>query len=77
VDAAKRACGSAVGEPRAAIVAGSGEFLADRVAQQAIAPGGSILSLSKSWGTIASSAGCAFALLTLAVEREGELGASP
>ena len=57
--AAARACRATIGHPRFAIVAGSGEFLARRLAQRIIEPGGTILGLNKAWGPVASSAGCA------------------
>jgi len=66
---AERACRSAIGRPTDAVVAGSGEFLARRLAQRIIEPGGSIVSLKKAWGTGPSSAGCAYALCALASER--------
>jgi hypothetical protein len=50
-------------------VAGSGEFLARRLAQRLVAPGGTIIGLNEAWGPVASSAGCAHALLVLASER--------
>jgi probable H4MPT-linked C1 transfer pathway protein len=66
--AAGRACRATIGRPRSAVVAGSGEFLARRLAQRVIEPGGTILGLNEAWGTVASSAGCAYALLVLASE---------
>jgi probable H4MPT-linked C1 transfer pathway protein len=77
VEAARRACASTVGQPQAAIVAGSGEFLACRVARQVMAPDAAIVSLSGSWGSVASNAACAYALLTLAVEHDWDLGGLP
>jgi hypothetical protein len=65
-----QACRATVGRPRSAVVAGSGEFLARRLAQRVIEPGGTIIGLNEAWGTVASSAGCAYALLVLASERE-------
>jgi len=67
--AAERACQSTIGRPAAAVVAGSGEFLARRLAQQVIEPGGTIIGLKEAWGAVASSAGCAHALAALASER--------
>jgi probable H4MPT-linked C1 transfer pathway protein len=66
--AAGGACRATIGDPRAAVVAGSGEFLARRLAQRIIEPGGTILGLNEAWGAVASSAGCAHALLVLARE---------
>lgn len=63
-----RACSPTIGRPAAAVVSGSGEFLARRLAAQTIASAGTILSLRQSWGPAASSAGCAYALLVLAQE---------
>ncbi|HZW31095.1 MAG TPA: hydantoinase/oxoprolinase family protein [Isosphaeraceae bacterium] len=69
--AAERSCRPVIGRPAAAVIAGSGDFLARRLAQRVIAPGGPILSLKAAWGAVASSAGCAFALVQLAAERFG------
>lgn len=66
--AAERACRPTVGRPRAAVVAGSGEFLARRLAARLVEPGGPLIGLEQAWGPIASSAGCAYALLVLAEE---------
>jgi probable H4MPT-linked C1 transfer pathway protein len=67
--AAERACQATIGRPEVVIVAGSGEFLARRLAQQVIEPGGAVISLKETWGTAASSAACAHALAVLASER--------
>lgn len=67
--AAKRACVPAIGRPQAAVVAGSGEFLARRLAEQIIEPGGKMIGLNEAWGAAPSSAACAFALARLATER--------
>jgi len=72
---AGRACHATIGRPRSAVVAGSGEFLARRLAQRTVEPGGTIVGLNEAWGPVASSAGCAHALLVLAGERDA--GASP
>ncbi len=69
VRAAGWATGPTIGRARAAVVAGSGEFLARRLAGRLIDHGGPIISLKDAWGAVASSAGCAFALVKLAVER--------
>jgi probable H4MPT-linked C1 transfer pathway protein len=66
--AAERACRATVGRPMAAVIAGSGEFLAARVAGRLLDTGRPIISLHQAWGSIASSAGCAFALVRLAEE---------
>ena len=75
---AARAFGATVGRPRSAVVAGSGEFLARRLARWVIEPGGPIVGLKEAWGPVASSAGCAHALLVLAGERDpDDLDAEP
>ncbi|MDR3637464.1 MAG: hydantoinase/oxoprolinase family protein [Isosphaeraceae bacterium] len=66
--AAARACRAVGVLPQAAVIAGSGEFLARRLAQRVIDPGGLIVSLRDAWGPVASSAGCAYALTILACE---------
>jgi probable H4MPT-linked C1 transfer pathway protein len=66
--AADRACRATVGHASSAVIAGSGEFLARRLAERLIEPGGTILGLNDAWGTVASTAGCAHALLVLATE---------
>lgn len=75
VAAVERACLPTVGRPLAAVVAGSGAFLARRLAQRVLAPEGriAIVGLDQAWGPVASGAGCAYALLVLAAEREGLL----
>lgn len=72
---AARACRSTIGIPQVAVVAGSGEFLARRLAPRIIERGGTIIGLNKAWGAVASSAGCAHALLVLATERARDEGA--
>jgi (4-(4-[2-(gamma-L-glutamylamino)ethyl]phenoxymethyl)furan-2-yl)methanamine synthase len=67
--AADRACGPTIGRPQAAVVSGSGEFLARRLAGKLCEPDGPIVSLKEAWGPLASAASCAFALLKLARER--------
>jgi uncharacterized hydantoinase/oxoprolinase family protein len=69
--AAERACSSTIGRPAAAVIAGSGDFLARRLANRVIEPDGSVVSLKDAWGAVASSAGCAYALVQLATERFG------
>ncbi|WP_435016511.1 hydantoinase/oxoprolinase family protein [Tundrisphaera sp. TA3] len=68
--AAARALGEADWPPRVVAIAGSGAFLARRVAEEWLAPGGTILDLEQIWGPHASSAGCAHALLALARDRD-------
>lgn len=67
--AADRACRATVGRPAAAVIAGSGDFLARRLAEVVIEPGGPIISLNDAWGPVSSAAGCAYAIVRLAVER--------
>jgi probable H4MPT-linked C1 transfer pathway protein len=67
---AGRACRATIGCPHFAVVAGSGEFLARRLAQRLIEPGGIIIGLNQAWGSVASTAGCAYALLVLATEHQ-------
>ncbi len=66
--AANRATGPTVGRPRHAVVAGSGEFLARRLADRVLEPGGSLVMLTEAWGPAASGAACARALVELALE---------
>jgi len=66
--AANRACLATVGRPRGVVVAGSGAFLARRLAGRVVEPGGPVLLLDDAWGPVASAAGCAHALLVLAGE---------
>ena len=51
--------------PPVVVVAGAGEFLAQRLAARVVAPGGSVRSLTDAWGLEASHAACAHALLEL------------
>jgi (4-(4-[2-(gamma-L-glutamylamino)ethyl]phenoxymethyl)furan-2-yl)methanamine synthase len=53
-----------------AIVSGSGEFLARRVATRILSAGASVFSLSDALGPSASVAACAYAVMKLASERE-------
>ena len=69
VRSAERACEATIGRPLEAIIAGTGEFLAARVARRVIPPRGRIISLCDYWGPTASAAGCAYALVQLAAER--------
>jgi probable H4MPT-linked C1 transfer pathway protein len=65
VRAAERSCRATIGSPRFAIVAGSGEFLARRVAVTLMGSDRPITSLAEAWGPAASEAACARALLEL------------
>ncbi len=67
-DAAGRACLATAGRPRSVITAGSGEFLARRLARRVLGARGTIIGLQEAWGPIASIAGCAHALVVLAGE---------
>jgi (4-(4-[2-(gamma-L-glutamylamino)ethyl]phenoxymethyl)furan-2-yl)methanamine synthase len=69
LQAAVRACAATIGKPSAAVISGSGSFLARRLAHRLIDLGGPVISLKEAWGEAASAAGCAFALLALAAER--------
>jgi uncharacterized hydantoinase/oxoprolinase family protein len=64
--AAQRVCGETIARPEVAVVAGSGEFLARRVAQRAFGDDLRIKSLTDAWGGSASQAACAHALIILA-----------
>jgi hypothetical protein len=57
------------GQPRTVVIAGSGEFLARRVVQQAPLRDVSLISLGERFGPSISSAACAFALAVIASER--------
>ncbi len=67
--AARRACDASVGPARAVVVAGSGEFLARRLAHRLIGPDAPIVSLRDAWGPVTSIAAPAHALVILARER--------
>lgn len=68
LDAGKTCCVQVIGRPKTAVVAGSGEFLARRLAQKLLAHDGVIVGLNEAWGEVASVAGCAHALVILASE---------
>ncbi len=65
VAAARNACEATVGAPRAAIVAGSGSIVANRVARALVGTHGNVLNLSELWSPAAADAACAFALIEL------------
>jgi (4-(4-[2-(gamma-L-glutamylamino)ethyl]phenoxymethyl)furan-2-yl)methanamine synthase len=67
-EAAGRACRETIGTPQFAIVAGSGEFLARRLALAVLGSDHPIRSAAEAWGQEASTAGCAWALRKLASE---------
>jgi probable H4MPT-linked C1 transfer pathway protein len=67
--AAERACAATIGRSAGAVICGSGSFLARRVADRLVGLGGPIIDLKEAWGAVAATAGCAFALLTLAAGR--------
>jgi len=66
VDAARRACEATIGTPEVAVVSGSGEFLARRVAEMLLGPDAAIRPLGELWGPRGSDAACARALIELA-----------
>ena len=68
VRAGRRVTAETVGRPTTAVVAGSGEFLARRIASRVLETGGQVISLAEAWGPVASSAACAHALVELARE---------
>jgi probable H4MPT-linked C1 transfer pathway protein len=70
VHSAGRACGPTIGAPAFAVVAGSGEFLAARLAQRHLGTNGRLLALSRIWSLEASRAACAYALVDLARDEE-------
>ncbi|WP_165229891.1 hydantoinase/oxoprolinase family protein [Aquisphaera insulae] len=70
-EAARHVCASTIGTPEVVVVAGSGEFLADRVAVAAFGGGPARIGLAGIWGPAGSTAACACALLGLS---EGEPG---
>ena len=57
--------------PRSAVISGSGQFLAHRLARALLPPGAPVGRLASVWGPAASEAACAHALLTLAAEQPG------
>jgi probable H4MPT-linked C1 transfer pathway protein len=67
--AAERACRAVEVRPRGAVVSGSGTFLARRLARRLVERDEDVLSLADAWGPVASSAGCAHALVILASEQ--------
>ncbi len=69
---ARRACAATIGTPTTAVVSGSGEFLARRIAEALVGPSGTVRSLAELWGPAASDAACARALLELAAKWEAE-----
>ncbi len=68
--AAHRVCEATIGRADVAVIAGSGEFLARRLAARVLGADLRIISLAETWGRAASTAGCARALLTLVTEHE-------
>ncbi len=63
--AARRVCEATIPAVGVVVLAGSGEFLARRVAGRLVGNDGLIVSLSGRWGPAGSSAACARALLSL------------
>lgn len=70
LEAAARRATKGIGPPRAAVISGSGDFLARRLADRLLAADGVTIELRQAWGQAASSAGCAHALLELAREHD-------
>ncbi|MDX2035904.1 MAG: hydantoinase/oxoprolinase family protein [Isosphaeraceae bacterium] len=70
--AAQVATSATSGRPAAAIVGGSGEFLARELATKLLPDGGAITGLAEVWGVEASRAACAVALLERIAEDEAE-----
>jgi probable H4MPT-linked C1 transfer pathway protein len=70
-EAAVDACAPLDGRPEVIIVAGSGEFLAHRLARRVVRPEGRVVRLGELWGAGASAAACAQALLFLAEDAPG------
>ena len=68
---ALRACEETIGAPRSAIVAGSGEYLARRLAERILPADSKIIELTKAWGPVVSAAAPAFAVVVLARESDG------
>ena len=68
--AARRAIALLHELPTAVVVAGSGEFLARRVAERVSPLESAVVSLAENWDTDRSVAGCAYALIELAVEED-------
>jgi probable H4MPT-linked C1 transfer pathway protein len=73
--AARRVCQATIGNPSAAIISGSGEFLSRRVAQRAFGPDLPITSLTDAWGASASQAACAHALIMLVMAELSDVDA--
>ncbi|MFO0890440.1 MAG: hydantoinase/oxoprolinase family protein [Isosphaeraceae bacterium] len=65
IQAARRVCEATIGRPEAAVISGSGEFLARRVALVILGDDRPIHALADLWGEAASTAACAQALLLL------------
>ncbi len=65
---AHAACEPTIGSPRSAVIAGSGSFLARRVAQCVIATRESIVDLAEHWDQNRSDCACAVAVSILAKE---------
>lgn len=55
--------------PSKILVAGSGSFLSERVADEVVRDPDAVLSLESAWGRGAAHAGCAYSVLKLAQER--------
>jgi probable H4MPT-linked C1 transfer pathway protein len=64
--AAEQSSSTIGGPPATVIIAGSGEFLARRLAGRLLPPGGRLVSLAETWGADTSAAACAWALARVA-----------
>jgi probable H4MPT-linked C1 transfer pathway protein len=64
--AIERVCTATIGTPAVAVVSGSGEFLARRLAARVLDGDRRIISLAETWGPAGSVAACAWALIKLA-----------
>jgi probable H4MPT-linked C1 transfer pathway protein len=67
--AARKACRAAGVSITGVVVAGSGSFVARRLARRLAERDDATLSLTEAWGDVASTAGCAHALVVLASEQ--------
>ncbi len=77
LEAAVATATTAVGPPRAAVIAGTGAFLARELAGRILPADATIVALDALWGPVASGAGCASALLRLAMTRLEAAGGRP
>lgn len=76
-EAAEEARHALSGPPQWAVIAGSGEFLARRLADHLIPHYGRVIRLQDAWGQVASNAGCAYSLVQLALEADSPADDEP